>query len=169
MPDSILTHHSVALVMFHHEGTVFEYSCCRSSRTINVIAANFERELHAAGRSFHNERSVQGFEGAWVLDMRPAMDRHGEDCFYQGPLLNTMLPDDTESQVGGFEPVAVSKQNQPSSSGLHWVSLTPYIAHWRDLGARVGRIRDRVVIWEGSALTAESVRPAEYQPAACGD
>jgi hypothetical protein len=155
MPDSIFTHHSVALVTFHHEGTVFEYNCCRSSKTINVLAAEFERELQAAGRSFHSERRVQNFEGAWVLDMRTAMNRHGDNCFYEGPLLDTMLSGDSESQVGEFGPGAVSKGNQSRSSGLHWVSLTPYIAHRRGLGARVGQICDRVVVWEGSALTAE--------------
>jgi hypothetical protein len=54
MPDSIFSHHSVALVTFHHDGTALEYSCCRGSRKVNVIAADFERELEAAGRSFHN-------------------------------------------------------------------------------------------------------------------
>jgi hypothetical protein len=159
MPDNIFTHHSVALVTFHHESTVFEYNCCRGSRTIDVIAAEFEKELQAAGRSFHNERRVQGFEGACVLDMRPAMDRHGKGCYYEGPLLNTMLPDDG----------AANSLDQPRSSGLHWVSLTPYIVHWRDLGARVGRIRDQVVVWENSALTAESGKSVEFQPAAFGD
>jgi hypothetical protein len=81
-------------------------------------------------------------------------------------MLDATLPEGEESPLGTnlenlavmapglggeFQLLADKKLSQPRWRGLDFISLTAYVDHWRRLGARVGRIRSRVVVWQDPA------------------
>lgn len=163
--------HAVALVSLGYGGTSCEYSCCRGSLSAGVNADAFERLFAETTYFVTRERDLEQFQGAYVLDKRPAIDRHGAKCVINSPMLDATLPDGEESRLvvnrenlalmapglgGTYQLLAVQKLTQQDWRGLDSVSLTPYVAHWRDLGARVGRIRGRVVVWEDAQAAPPS-------------
>lgn len=158
--------HTVALVSLGFGGASIDYSCCRGSCTPYVSADDFERILSETRHLFHTDCGPEQFEGAFVLDKRPAIDRHGAACAINSPMLDATLPEGEESPLraergnlalmapglgGEFQWFAVKKLTQPQWRGLDFISLTAFVDHWRRLGARIGRIHDRVVVWEDPA------------------
>jgi hypothetical protein len=112
---------------------------------------------------FHKDCRAEQFDGAYVLDKRPAIELHGAGCSLNSPMVDATLPEGQESPLhverenlaamapglaGEFQLFAVRKLVQPAWRGLDMVCVATYVAHWRSLGARVGRIRNRVVDWE---------------------
>ena len=155
--------HMVALVSLGFGGSTIHYSCCPTTSTPYVNADDFEHFLRDTDILFHKDRGAAQFEGAYVLDKRPAIDRHGSGCSLNSPMLDATLPEGQESPLdvemlslaamapgleGEFQILAVRKLEQPAWRGLDMVCVGTYVAHWRSLGARVGRIRNRVVDWE---------------------
>jgi hypothetical protein len=155
--------HKVALVSLGFGGTGIDYSCCKTTCTPYVNADDFERFLRDTEILFHKDCGVEQFEQAYVLDKRPAIERHGAGCSLNSPMLDATLPEGHQSPLGvepeslavmapglggGFQFFAVRKLAEPKWRGLDMVSLTDYVNHWRSLGARVGRIRHRAVEWE---------------------
>jgi hypothetical protein len=158
--------HTVALVSLGYGGAGIDYSCCRTTCTPYVSADDFEQILSETNDLFHADRGPEQFDGAFVLDKRPAIDRHGAGCSVNSPMLDATLPEGEESPLrtdreslalmapglgGEFQLFAAKKLSQPQWRGLDFVSLTAYLDHWRSLGARIGRIRDRLVVWEDPA------------------
>ena len=155
--------HTVALVSLGYGGTGIQYSCCRTTCTPYVSADDFERTLSETSHLFHADRGPEQFDGAFVLDKRSAIDHHGSGCAINSPMLDATLPDGQESPLrtdlesltlmapglgGEFQLLAAKKLIEPHWRGLDFISLTAYVDHWRRLGARVGRIHARVVVWE---------------------
>jgi hypothetical protein len=81
-------------------------------------------------------------------------------------MLDATLPEGAESPLradreslslmapglgGEFQWFAVKKLAQSQWRGLDFISLTAFVEHWRSLGARIGRINGRVVVWESPA------------------
>ena len=158
--------HTVALVSLGYGGTGIDYCCCRGTCTPYVSADDFERILRETSHLFHSDRGPEQFEGAFVLDQRTAIDRHGAGCALSSPMLDATLPEGEESPLptnleslavmapglsGEFQLLAVKKLSRPHWRGLDFISLTAYVDHWRRLGARIGRIHSRVVVWEDPA------------------
>ncbi len=158
--------HTVALVSLGYGGTGIDYRCCRGTCTPYVSADDFERILRETSHLFHSDRGPEQFEGAFVLDKRPAIDRHGAGCAFNSPMLDATLAEGKESPLptnleslavmapglgGDFQVLAAKKLSQPHWRGLDFISLTAYVDHWRRLGARIGRIHSRVVVWEDPA------------------
>ena len=155
--------HTVALVSLGFGGSWINYSCCPTTCTPYVSAHDFEHFLRDTDTLFHKDCGAEQFEGAYVLDKRPAIERHGAGCSLNSPMLDATLPEGRESPLdveiqsldamasgleGEFQFLAVRKLVQPAWRGLDMVCVAAYVAHWRSLGARVGRIRNRVVDWE---------------------
>ena len=106
---------------------------------------------------------TEQFDGAFVLDKRPAIDLHGAGCAINSPMLDATLLEGEESPLridverlavmaaglgGEFQLFAAKKVTQSHWRGLDCISLSSYVDHRRRLGARIGRIHDRVVVWE---------------------
>ena len=155
--------HKVALVSLGFGGTGIDYSCCRTTCTPCVNADDFERLLRDTDILFHKDCGPEQYHGAYVLDKRPAITLHGAGCSLNSPMVDATLPEGQESPLqaelgtlaamapgleGEFQFLAVRKLVQPAWRGLDMVCVATYVAHWRSLGARVGRIRHRVVDWE---------------------
>jgi hypothetical protein len=154
--------HKVALVSLGFGGTGIDYSCCRTTCTPYVNADDFERFLRDTEILFHKHCGAAQFEGAYVLDKRPAIERHGAGCSLNSPMLDATLPEGRESPLdveiqslaamasglgGAFQRLADRKLADPKWRGLDMVNVADYVSHWRSLGARVGRIRNRIVEW----------------------
>jgi hypothetical protein len=161
--------HTVALVSLGFGGTGIDYGCCLSHCTPYVNADDFERILQETNLLFGRSTGPVQFEGAYVVDKRPAIERHGSCCSVNSPMLNATLPEGGESPLrierdrltamapgldGEFQSLAVKKLAQPEWRGLDFVCLTVYVDYWRGLGARIGRIRSRIVHWEDAAETS---------------
>jgi hypothetical protein len=155
--------HIVALVSLGYGGAGIDYRCCRGTCTPYISADDFERVLSETSHLFHADCGPEQFEAAFVVDKRPAIDRHGAGCALNSPMLDATLPEGQESPLrtgveslavmapglgGEFQLFAAVKLSQPHWRGLDFISLTAYVDHWRRLGARIGRIHDRVVAWE---------------------
>ena len=155
--------HKVALVSLGFGGTGIEYSCCQTHCTPYVSADDSEHLLLDTDILFTSSCGIDQFQDAYVLDKRPAIERHGAGCSLNSPMLDATLPEGHESPLGleaenlaamapglsgAFQFLAIRKLTEPKWRGLDTVSLTVYIEHWRSLGARVGRIRNRDVEWE---------------------
>ncbi len=158
--------HKVALVSLGFGGTGIDYSCCRTTCTPYVSADDFEHILRDTEILFHKDCGAEQFEHAYVLDKRPAIERHGSGCSFNSPMLDATLPEGDQTPLliepdrlgalapgldGTFQLLAAKKLAEPKWRGLDMVSLPDYVNHWRCLGARIGRIRNRVVEWEAAA------------------
>jgi hypothetical protein len=134
-----------------------------------VDADDFERILRETTILFGRSTGPEQFEGAYVVDKRPAIERHGSRCSVNSPMLNATLPEGEESPLrieretlaamapglgAEFQSLAVKKLVQPAWRGLDFVCLAVYVDYWRGLGARIGRVRDRIVHWEDAAQTS---------------
>src|SRR5437016_21880 len=153
--------HKVALVSLGFGGTGIQYGCCTIYSTPYVSADSFERVLQETTILFAEQGGdPEQFEDAYVLDKRPAIERHGPNCSLNSPMLDATLPEGNESPLqidganlaamspglqGVFHFLAARKLAEPKWKGLDTVSLTDYVNHWRSLGARVGRIPNRTV------------------------
>ncbi len=155
--------HVVALVSLGFGGTGIDYRCCPGHCTPYVNADDFEHFLRDTDLLFTRSCGPEQFENAYVLDKRPAIDMHGSACSINSPMLDATLPDGktaplnmkpeslatiTPGLEGMYQFLAVKKLTTPNWSGLDCVCLSDYVEHWRSLGARVGRIRNRAVEWE---------------------
>lgn len=106
-------------------------------------------------------------EGAVVVDTRPAVEtRDGFRWAVIGPLVNVDLPPGESRPLPACEPLiaaAVAGTEYGTLLALHYgtqtdgiagpldeVSIPAFVAGWRAVGARVGRVIDGRVVWEGS-------------------
>jgi hypothetical protein len=146
--------HTVALVSLGYGGAGIDYRCCRGTCTPYVNADDFERILSETNHLFHTDCGPEQFEAAFVLDKRPAIDRHGARCAINSPMLDATLPEGQESPLrtdleslalmapglgGEFQVLAAKKLIKPSWRGLDFISLTAYVDHWRRLPAGLSR------------------------------
>lgn len=127
--------------------STFSASGCRE-RTLEEFVSNADRPIA---------------EGAWVIDKREAIARHGAKSVFRSP-----LPDISGHQSGpspdispGASIIADALSTDPSNgfgalvlgarSGavcLDTVGMVEYAAYWRNLGAKVGRVYGGVIVWE---------------------
>ena len=113
--------------------------------------------------------------GAWVLDKRPAIDKHGPGVVFSAPLVNVALADDVVDRIDvtpGTSIVADTlAKDCPNAFGsvvrgaragvmnLDTVSTRGCVAYWRRYGAKVGRVTTSGILWEPAAVEA----PVETQ------
>jgi hypothetical protein len=117
----------------------------------------FLRELE---RGRYSDRVL---DGAWVIDKRAVVERD-PGIAIKAPMCNADLPEGTHKPFadretalhmapalgGAFQGLAVLAQSQ-SYGGLDYVSPDLYAAHWRSVGARVGKLTGQTIAWERAA------------------
>lgn len=90
--------------------------------------------------------------GAYVIDKRRCGD-DGVSAVYSGPMVDCRLPERTVSEMfekpHTFESIAEALSYPGTNRGMTMVSLDIHAALWRQLGARIGRMRTGTVVWEG--------------------
>lgn len=136
--------------------------------------------VHSSGGSLDSyvPRAVLG---AWVVDTRPAVDKHGARAVLAAPLVNVALPDATVDRIDvspGASLVADVVAREPGNGfgtlvlgaragvmNLDTVSTVAYVAYWRRHGAKVGRVTTSGILYEPAPVEA----PVEKQLSLLGE
>lgn len=123
----------------------------------------------------------QAVLGAWVVDTRPAVAKHGAPVVFAAPLVDVSLPDDEVSKLdvsagqsivadtvareqrGGFG--AIVRGARAGLVNLDSVSTTAYVRYWRQRGALCGRVTTSGILWEPAPVEA----PVEKQLSLLGE